>query len=341
LFYDVSAMKTPNSLSSKDLLNLYYFMRLNRAVEDRLIALYRQSVVTATVFSSRGQEATSVGSAYALEEQDFVSPITRNLGTMLVRGILPRDIFTQYMGKATSPTKGKERIHYFGDLKKGVVASLSILGDMIPVMAGVALAARIKNRPSVALTYIGEGASATGEFHEGMNLASVLGLGFVLIIENNQYAYSTPARRAAAVADFATRARCYGIPSVIVDGNDVLAVYEVTREAVVRARSGNGPTIIEAKTMRMHGHSDADNSWYVPKEELDEWGKKDPIDRFDKELRNAGILDGRIAREVESRIHGEIERDLEYALQSPMPDPEVAVEGVYHDHGQTGVARTT
>jgi pyruvate dehydrogenase E1 component alpha subunit len=212
---------------------------------------------------------------------------------------------------------------------------------MIPVMAGVALAARIKNRPSVALTYIGEGASATGDFHEGVNLASVLGLAFVLIIENNQYAYSTPARRAAAVPDFATRARCYGIPSVIVDGNDVLAVYEVTREALGRARTGRGPTIIEAKTMRMHGHSDADNSWYVPKEELNEWSRKDPIDRFDNQLRTAGILDGRIVREVESRIHDEIERDLEYALQSPMPDPEVAVEGVYHDHGQAGVARTT
>ena len=188
-------MKMPNSLSSKDLLNLYYFMRLNRAVEDRLIALYRQSIVTATVFSSRGQEATSVGSAYALGEQDFVSPITRNLGTMLVRGIAPRDIFTQYMGKATSPTKGKERIHYFGDLNKGVVASLSILGDMIPVMAGIALAAKMKNKPSVALTYIGEGASATGNFHEGVNLASVLGLAFVLIIENNQYAYDTGSTR--------------------------------------------------------------------------------------------------------------------------------------------------
>src|SRR5262245_30025669 len=202
-------MRTPNSLSSKDLLNLYYFMRLNRAVEDRLIALYRQSIVTATVFSSRGQEATSVGSAYALEEQDFVSPITRNLGTMLVRGIRPRDIFTQYMGKATSPTKGKERIHYFGDMEKGVVASLSVLGDMIPVMAGIALAARQQGRPSVAMTYIGEGASSTGAFHEGMNLASVMKLPLVVIIENNRYAYSTPAHRAAAITDFALRARCY------------------------------------------------------------------------------------------------------------------------------------
>src|SRR5262249_32462453 len=178
-------MNNTNTLSNQDLLNLYYYMRLNRALEDRLIALYRQSIITATVFSSRGQEATSVGSAYALEPRDFVSPITRNLGTMLVRGIPPRDIFTQYMGKATSPTKGKERIHYFGDMSKGVVASLSVLGDMIPVMTGIALALRQRCENGIALTYIGEGASATGDFHEGMNLSAVMDLPLVLIIENN------------------------------------------------------------------------------------------------------------------------------------------------------------
>src|SRR5215470_3181016 len=281
-------MRTPNSLSKQDLLNLYYYMRLNRSLEDRLIALYRQSIVTATVFSSRGQEATSVGSAYALEAQDFVSPITRNLGTMLVRGIPPRDILTQYMGKATSPTKGKERIHYFGDMSKGVVASLSVLGDMIPVMAGIALAARQQGRTSVALTYIGEGASATGDFHEGINFASVMDLPFVLIIENNRYAYSTPAARSAAIADFALRARSYDIPGEIVDGNDVVAVYRATLAAVERARAGGGPSIIEAKTMRMHGHSDADNPWYVPKKEFEEWQRRDPIELFDRQLRAEG-----------------------------------------------------
>src|SRR5580698_121834 len=190
-------MNDPESLSSKDLLNLYYFMNFNRALEDRLIALYRQATITATVFTSRGQEATSVGSAYALGPKDYVSPITRNLGAMLVRGIPPRDILTQYMGKGASPTKGKERIHYFGDMKKGVVASVSVLGGMIPVMAGIALASKIQNRSSVSMTYIGEGASATGDFHEGLNFASVMRLPLVVIIENNRYAYSTPATRAA------------------------------------------------------------------------------------------------------------------------------------------------
>src|SRR4051812_7702666 len=317
-------------LTDKKLLDLYYFMRLNRMLEERLVALYRQTIITATVFSSRGQEATSVGSAYALEAHDYVSPITRNLGTMLVRNIPPRDIFTQYMGKATSPTKGKERIHYFGDMSKGVVASLSVLGDMIPVMVGIALAARMKGQPSVAMTYIGEGASATGDFHEGVNLASVMDLPFVLIIENNRYAYSTPAHRAAAIPDFAMRAKCYGIPSEVVDGNDVLAIYRSTREALQRARAGDGPTIIEAKTMRMHGHSDADSPWYVPKEEFEEWQRRDPIDRFDRYLREKGILTDWVVKDIETRIHTEIEKDLEYAMASPFPAPQVALEGVYY-----------
>ena len=318
-------------MNDADLLNLYYFMRLNRALEDRLIALYRQSVVTATVFTSRGQEATSVGSAYALQNGDFVSPITRNLGTMLVRGVPARDIFTQYMGKAAGPTKGKERIHYFGDMNKGIVASLSVLGDMIPVMAGIAMTARMQKKPFVALTYIGEGASATGDFHEGMNLASVMRLPFIVIIENNRYAYSTPAERAAAIPDFALRAKAYGIPQAVVDGNDVLAVYNATRDAVDRARVGGGPTIIEAKTMRMHGHSDADNSWYVPKKEFEEWQGRDPIECFDRDLSARGILTDAKKQEIKTRIHDELERELEIAMQSPFPEPSTALEGVYSE----------
>ena len=322
-------MTVPEPLNSEDLLKLYYYLKLNRSLEDRLAALYRQAIITATVFTSRGQEAISVGSAYALGPDDFVSPLTRNIGTMLVRGIQPRDIFTQYMGKATSPTGGKERIHYFGDLSKGIVASLSILGDMVPVMAGMALAAKIQGRSSVALTYIGEGAASTGDFHEGMNLASVLQLPFVLIIENNRYAYSTPSSRAAAIDDFALRARCYGIPGRIVDGNDVLAVYAETRDALERARSGLGPSIIEAKTMRMHGHSDADAPWYVPKDEFEDWQRRDPLDRFERLLRDANLLDDTSRTAVESRISDEIESDLRYALDSPFPAPETAIQAVY------------
>jgi TPP-dependent pyruvate/acetoin dehydrogenase alpha subunit len=322
-------MTVPEPLNSEDLLKLYYYLKLNRSLEDRLAALYRQAIITATVFTSRGQEAISVGSAYALGPDDFVSPLTRNMGTMLVRGIRPRDIFTQYMGKATSPTRGKERIHYFGDFSKGIVASLSVLGSMVPVMTGMALGAKLQRRSSVALTYLGEGATSTGDFHEGMNLAAVLQLPFVLIIENNRYAYSTPASRAAAIDDFALRATCYGIPGKVVDGNDVLAVYAETRHSLERARTGFGPSIIEAKTMRMHGHSDADTPWYVPKDEFEKWQRRDPIDRFERLLRDANVLDDTSRAAIESRISEEVESDLQYALDSPFPPPETAVQGVY------------
>jgi TPP-dependent pyruvate/acetoin dehydrogenase alpha subunit len=319
----------PEPLTERDALDLYYYMQLNRALENRLVVLYRQSIITATVFTSRGQEATSVGSAYALGPEDFVSPITRNIGTMLVRGIRPCEIFTQYMGKATGPTGGKERIHYFGDLSKGIIASLSVLGVMVPVMAGVALATKIQRKTSVSMTYLGDGAVSTGDFHEGMNFASVLRLPFVLIIENNQYAYSTPATKQAAVRDFALRAKTYGIPGEIVDGNHVLDVYRATRQAVERARAGLGPSIIEAKTMRMHGHSDADSSWYVPKQEFDKWQQRDPIDLFEKKLRDENLLDQRTKVDIEARIQEELESDLQFALDSPLPQPESALEGVY------------
>ena len=327
-------MKLMEPLTERGALELYYYMQLNRALENRLIALYRQSVITATVFTSRGQEAISVGSAYALGPEDYVSPLSRNIGTMLVRGVRPRDIFTQYMGKATSPTGGKERIHYFGDLSKGIVASLSVLGDMVPVMAGVALATKIKQKTSVSLAYLGEGAASTGDFHEGMNLASVLRLPFVLIIENNQYAYSTPARKQAAIPDFALRARAYGIPADIVDGNDILAVYRATLEAFARARSGLGPSIIEARTMRMHGHSDGDTSWYVPREELEKWQRRDPIESFENQLREQAWLDDKTIADIESRIKQELESDLQFALDSPFPERERALEGVYAPNGE-------
>jgi len=327
--YYVPLMEWPEPLTDSDVMDLYYYMQLNRTLENRLAALYRQSIITATVFTSRGQEATSVGSAYALGPEDYVSPITRNIGTMLVRGIKPRDLFTQYMGKATSPTGGKERIHYFGDLTKGVVASLSVLGDMVPVMAGVALAAKIQGKTSVSMTYLGDGAVSTGDFHEGMNLASVLRLPFVLIIENNQYAYSTPAAKQAAISDFALRARAYGIPGDIVDGNDVLEMYRATRDAILRARPGSGPSIIESKTMRMHGHSDADSPWYVPSGQMEMWQQRDPIDRLEKQLREAAVLDDRAKANIEDRIREELESDLQFAMDSPFPQPEAALEDVY------------
>lgn len=324
-------VKIPEPLKDKDLIKIYYFLKLNRMLEERLTALYKQGTITATVFTSRGQEAISVGSTYALASKDLVSPITRNLGTMLVRGIAPRDVFAQYMGKSAGPTAGKERIHYFGDLDKGLVASLSILGNMIPVMAGVAFANHWRGNDAVALTYLGDGAVSSGNFHEGMNMASVLNLPMVLIIENNGFAYSTPVNRQTAISDLSLKAKCYGIPGCQVDGNDVLAVYSQTKKALERARRGDGPSIIEAKTMRMSGHSDSDNNWYVATKTLEHWKKRDPILLYETQLETAGLLTDQRRAETEGQITTILDKELEIALSSSEPDGKSTLDGVYEN----------
>src|SRR5262245_55869545 len=267
------------SLGREQQLELYRYLKLNRMTEDRLGNLYRQGKVVGGLYSSRGQEAVSVGSAYALAPQDVLAPLIRNLGALFVRGVQPREVMMQYMARGGGPTGGKDGNVHFGDLARGLVAPISMLGALIPVMAGVALAGRMQKKDLVALTYIGDGGTSTGDFHEGLNLASVLQVPFVLVAEHNGYAYSTPTSRQMRVKDIVVRAAAYGIPGEIVDGNDVLAVYEVTRRAVERARAGGGPMLIEAKTFRMKGHAEHDDAGYVPRPVFEEWKKRDPIDR--------------------------------------------------------------
>ncbi len=330
----VAAAEATDKLAKTDLsrerqLELYSYMKLNRMVEERLGNLYRQGKVVGGLYSSRGQEATSVGSAYALAPQDVMGPLIRNLGAMLVRGVKPREVMMQYMAKSDSPTGGKDGNTHFGDLKRGLVAPISMLGALIPVMAGVALAGRMQGRDLVALTYIGDGGTSTGDFHEGLNLAAVLHVPFVLIAENNGWAYSTPTSRQMRIKNIAIRAAAYGIPGEIVDGNDVLAVYETTKRAVERARSGGGPTLIEAKTFRMKGHAEHDDAGYVPREQLEEWRAKDPIDRFERHLLGTGLATEEELRAIVARIDAQLNEEVDFALASPMPPPERALEGVY------------
>jgi TPP-dependent pyruvate/acetoin dehydrogenase alpha subunit len=310
-------------------LDLYRYMKLTRMTEDRLGNLYRQGKVVGGLYSSRGQEGTSVGSAYALEPQDFVGPLIRNLGVMLVRGIKPREVMMQYMAKSDSPTGGKDCNTHFGDMDRGVVAPISMLGAVIPVMVGVALAGRMQKKDMVAMTWIGDGGTSTGDFHEGLNLASVLDAPFVLIAENNGWAYSTPTAKQMRIQNIATRAASYGIPGETVDGNDVLAVYEATRRAVERARRGGGPTLIETKTFRMKGHAEHDDAGYVPKEHFEEWKKKDPIDRFERHLLGNGLATEDELRQIVTEIDEELSREVDTALASPFPPPERAFEDVY------------
>jgi TPP-dependent pyruvate/acetoin dehydrogenase alpha subunit len=311
-------------------LDLYYYMRLNRAVEDTMTKLFRQNKIVGGLYSSLGQEAISVGTAYALEKKDWLAPMIRNIGALLVKGVPPRDIFTQHMAKYTSPTLGKDGTSHFGDLDKlHIVSPISMLGDLIPVMTGVAMAGRYLGQKIVTMTWIGDGGSSTGVFHEGLNLAATQKAPFVLILENNGWAYSTPVRRQVPLQNLADRARAYGIESYIVDGNDVVAVYSTTKEAVERARSGQGPILIEAKSMRMKGHAQHDPADYVPAEMREYWEKRDPIARHEKLLVEKKLLDAKSKKEIETKIDTLLEKDRDFAENSPMPPPELAEKGVY------------
>ena len=317
------------NLPRADLLQLYYFLVLNRALEERLLIFYKQNKVVGGLYRSLGQEAISVGSAFALEPQDWVAPLIRNVGTLLVKGYRPRDLFTQYMARATSPTAGRDCNTHFGDCQRGVVAPISMLGAMIPVMVGVGWGSRLQGQKRVALTYIGDGGTSTGDFHEGLNLASVWKAPFVLVAEHNQYAYSTPTHRQMAITDLVERARAYAIPAEIVDGNDVLAVHAATRRALEHARSGQGPYFLECKTMRMRGHAEHDDARYVPQEQFEAWRDRDPIEQYRRRLVEEFGFQAEELRQQELRVTELIEADATFAENSPFPDPSGAFGGVF------------
>ena len=318
------------TLKPEQLLELYRYLKLTRLVEERLVNLYRQTKVVGGVFRSLGQEATAVGSAYALEPSDFVTPLIRDLGAVLVKGIRPRDIFAQYMAKAWGPSGGRDLNIHFGDMSKGFIGPISHLGDMIPVMTGVLLGARMQEKPIVAIAYIGDGGMSTGAFHEGLNFAAVQKLPLIVVAEYNYYAYSTPTNLQTAVRDLAEKAAGYNIPASIVDGNDVVACYEVTKRAADYARQGGGAVLIEAKTYRRRGHAEHDDQRYVPAGEIEWWEKhNDPIDRYEKYLLERQIATAEKMAEITADVLREIEEDCAWAESSPMPEAEQAAYGVF------------
>src|SRR5256886_496094 len=262
----------PAGLTREQLLEIYRYLRLTRALEERLTALYRQSKVIGGLFRSLGQEGASVASAYALERgknRDPLSPLIRNLGSMLVMGARPVEILRQYMAKADGPSRGRELNVHFNDLELGYLGQISHLGDMIPIMAGITLTFKLRGEPRVGLVYIGDGGTSTGTFHEGLNFAAVQRCPLVVIAEYNRWAYSTPPEKQFAVKDLADKAKGYGIAAATVDGNDVLAVYQATKLAVERARGGAGVQFLKVKTYRRKGHAEHDDQHYVPPDELD------------------------------------------------------------------------
>jgi pyruvate dehydrogenase E1 component alpha subunit/2-oxoisovalerate dehydrogenase E1 component alpha subunit len=305
-------------------------MRLTRSLEERLVNLYRQTKVVGGLFRSLGQEADAVGSAYALDRGDFLSPLIRNLGSMLVKGAEPVEIIRQYMAKGDSPTRGRELNIHYGDLERGFIGQISHLGDMVPVMTGVTLSFKLRGEPRVGVVYVGDGATSTGAFHEGINFAAVQRCPLVVIVENNGYAYSTPLSRQTAVEQLKDKALAYGIPGVRADGNDVLAVYDVTKTAVDRARRGEGVTLIELMTYRRKGHAEHDNQSYVPDGEIQRWEREnDPLDRYIRVMREELDIDEAEIADIDAQVSVEIDEATDAAEGSPMPEPVDALVGVY------------
>src|ERR1700693_4094524 len=283
----VPPIRESNYLDKKQCLEIYRWMLVNRKMETALENLYKQGKVVGGVYFGLGQEGCSCASAYALHKDDWLAPMIRNQGSLLVRGFSPRDIMMQYMAKAGSPTGGRDTTSHFGDIEEyNVVSPISTLGDLIPVLTGVALGARLQGRNIAVMTYVGDGGQSTGVTYEGLNFAAVQKLGLVLFVENNIWAYSTPTDEQFLVKDLAERAIAYGIPGVIVDGTAACQVYDAAHEACERARRGEGPTLIEAKMMRMKGHAIHDAAEYVPKALFEYWRKRDPIARFENYLLN-------------------------------------------------------
>jgi TPP-dependent pyruvate/acetoin dehydrogenase alpha subunit len=321
------------SLTREQKLELYYFMRLTRSLEERLVNLYRQTKVIGGLFRSLGQEADAVGSAYALDRSkgDVLSPLIRNLGSMLVQGAKPNEIIKQYMAKGDSPTRGRELNIHYGDLVRGFIGQISHLGDMVPVMAGVTLSFKLRGEDRVGLVYVGDGATSTGAFHEGINFAAVQRCPLVVVVENNGYAYSTPLSKQTAAKQLVDKAIGYGIAGERADGNDVIATYEATKRAVDRARDGGGVTLIELVTYRRKGHAEHDNQSYVPPGEIDRWANEnDPIDRYSKRLLGEGF-DKPALEAIDTRVKEEIDSATDEAEASPMPDPTDALVGIYAD----------
>ncbi len=322
-------------LTRDQCIEIYRWMLLNRRMETALENLYKQGQVVGGVYFGLGQEACSCASAYALQKDEWLGPMIRNQGALLVRGFSPADVMMQYMAKAGSPTKGRDASSHFGDIvTRNVVSPISTLGDLIPVLAGVALGARLQGKHIAVMTYIGDGGQSTGVTYEGLNFAAVQNLGLVLIVENNLWGYSTPADMQFRVKDLAERAIAYGIPGVIVDGTDACQVYDACHEACERARRGEGPTLIEAKMMRMKGHAIHDAAEYVPKPLFEYWKRRDPIARLEDYL----VIKKKWLTSAENKkliagVEQQLEGDREIAVNSPMPTPESAAGGVYCEAG--------
>jgi pyruvate dehydrogenase E1 component alpha subunit len=318
------------ALTDEQRLEIFYWMVLARTFDEGMVSLWKQGRGLGGTFSQRGHEAVSVGSAYALAPEDIIAPMHRDIGAYFLRGLTPRRVFGNLLGKVTGVSGGRDaNIHGMGDLSLGIVGYISHIPMSMPITLGVAMSLKMRNEARVAMTYVGDGGSTAGLWHETLNMAALYNAPYVLIVENNQYAYSTHVSDQMPIENIADRASGYDIPGAIVDGNDVEAVYRATCEAVERARQGGGPSLIEAKTMRMLGHAIHDGAEYVPKELLAKWEKRDPVARYQDRLLAEEVADRDELNEIRQRAAVEIEDAIEFAEASPHPEPDSVEEGIY------------
>lgn len=296
-----------------------------------MVSMYRSGDLLGSLYTGHWHEAISVGTASALRQDDFLAPIHRDLGAHLWRGMDPAQVMASFMGKATSPTGGRDGTLHYGRLDLNIYNLPSHIPDNYPVALGFAFAFQYRDQDGVSLAYCGDGSTSEGNFHESLNIAAAMKLPAIFVVENNQYAYSTPVRMQSAVKEYAVKAQAYGMPGVTVDGTDVLAVYDATSEAVARARAGEGPSLIEGVTMRMHGHAEHDPADYVPREMLEEWQKRDPVALFENVLLEHGIIDEETASKTREAARQKAIEARKKALADPLPDPATVEQGVYAD----------
>jgi pyruvate dehydrogenase E1 component alpha subunit/2-oxoisovalerate dehydrogenase E1 component alpha subunit len=331
----IRTSRPSDALTRNQRLEMYYFARLARDIEERLVILFRQSKVIGGLYRSLGQEGESVGTAYALERTDAVLPLIRNMGALMTMGVRPKEIFLQYMARDESNTRGRDlNIHIVNLPPEGVeepvvVGPISMLGDSISVAAGIAMGARMRGKDLVAMAWIGDGATSTGSFHEGLNFAAVQKIPLVVVAEDNKYAYSTPISRQMAIERIDERAAAYGIPHEMVDGNDILAVYDLAKRMVDRARSGAGASLIGVDTMRMQGHAQHDDARYVPKELMGRWSARDPIALYRRQLIETGTAKEKELDDIDRMTKSYAAEEADLAEKSPMPDPATVTRGVY------------
>lgn len=322
------------ALTKQQYLELYYYLRLTRALEDWIFYICahqnsQQPLIIGKGYLSTGQEAVSVGAAYALEGKDWMAQSHRDFGGLLVKGLTVAELLKQYFSKADSPTRGRDANVHLGDTGKHILGFISHMGAMMPIANGVAWGARYRGDNAVVMGFFGDGASSQGIVHEAMNYAAVFKLAVIFICNNNRWAISTPLHEQLAIENIADRAQAYGMPGAVCDGNNVVEVYETIKPLVDRARRGEGPALIECRTMRMVGHGTHDRAQYVPQEELDYWAKRDPIKLMEEILENAGYADRAHFKKIAQETVALVKHITEEVRDLPEPSTEGQLEDVY------------